>query len=57
MLRMRMCAFARRITCWSLIPLTAVSVASPALAEDYSFDSTCLEIGGGSSSAQVAEQV
>ena len=57
MLRMRMCAFARRITCWSLIPLTAVSVASPAMAEDYSFDSTFLEIGGGSTSAQVAEQV
>ena len=56
MLRLRMCAFARRIK-WSPLILSAVSMTATAVHADYSFDSSFLEIGGGNASAEVAEQV
>jgi outer membrane usher protein len=57
MLRLRMCAFARQIKCWSTLTLGAVGLTTTAVHAEYSFDSSFLEIGGGSSSAEVAEQV
>jgi len=57
MLRLRMCAFARRINCWSALTLGAACLTTTAVHADYSFDSAFLEIGGGGSSAEVAEQV
>jgi outer membrane usher protein len=57
MLRLRMCAFARRIKCWSALTVSAVGLTATAAHADYSFDSSFLEIGGGNSSAEVAEQV
>lgn len=57
MLRLRMCAFARRINYWGLLPLSAFSLSTTAVSADYSFDSSFLEIGGGTSSAEVVEQV
>jgi len=56
MLRLRMCAFARRIK-WSPLILSAVGMTATAVHADYSFDSSFLEIGGGNASAEVAEQV
>ena len=56
MLRLRMCAFARRIK-WSTLTLSAVGMTATAVHADYSFDSSFLEIGGGNASAEVAEQV
>lgn len=55
--RLRMCAFARRINCWSALTLGAAGLTTTAVQADYSFDASFLEIGGGSSSAEVAEQV
>ena len=57
MLRLRMCAFARRINYWGLLSISAISLTTTAVRADYSFDSSFLEIGGGNSSAEVAEQV
>lgn len=57
MLRLRMCAFARRIKCWSTLSLGAVGLTTSAVHADYSFDASFLEIGGGNSSAEVVEQV
>lgn len=57
MLRLRMCAFARRINCWSTLILGSVGLCATAAQADYSFDSAFLEIGGGNSSVEVAEQV
>jgi outer membrane usher protein len=57
MLRLRMCAFARRTNCWSALTLGAACLTTTAVHADYSFDSAFLEIGGGGSSAEVAEQV
>src|SRR5476651_112247 len=57
MLRLRMCAFARRINCWSTLTLGAVGLTTTAVHADYSFDSSFLEMGGGNSSAEVVEQV
>ena len=56
MLRLRMCAFARRIK-WSPLILSAVGMTATAVHAGYSFDSSFLEIGGGNASAEVAEQV
>ncbi|MBO4966880.1 MAG: fimbrial biogenesis outer membrane usher protein, partial [Pseudomonas sp.] len=57
MLRLRMCAFARRIKCWSIVTLGAAGLTSNVVHADYSFDSSFLEIGGGNASSEVAEQV
>ena len=57
MLRPRMCAFARRIKCWSIVTLGAAGLTSNVVHADYSFDSSFLEIGGGNASSEVAEQV
>ncbi|MBW3504432.1 MULTISPECIES: fimbria/pilus outer membrane usher protein [unclassified Pseudomonas] len=57
MLRLRMCAFARRIKCWSIVTLGAAGLTSNVVHADYSFDSSFLEIGGGNASTEVAEQV
>src|SRR5450830_1784834 len=57
MLRLRMCAFARRIKCRSTLTLGVVALTTTVVQADYSFDSSFLEIGGGSSSAEVVEQV
>ena len=57
MLRLRMCAFARRIKSWSTFTLSGVYLTATVAHADYSFDSSFLEIGGGNSSAEVAEQV
>ena len=57
MLRLRMCAFARRIKCWSTLTAAAAGLATTAVHAEYSFDSSFLEIGGGNASSEVAEQV
>ena len=57
MLRLRMCAFARRIKCWSIVTLGAAGLTSNVVHAEYSFDSSFLEIGGGNASTEVAEQV
>ncbi|UNM20058.1 fimbrial biogenesis outer membrane usher protein [Pseudomonas sp. ArH3a] len=57
MLRMRTCVRGRRLKYWSQFAVSAVSVTTTAAQADYSFDSSFLEIGGGSSSAEVIEQV
>lgn len=57
MLRERMCAFARQVKNWSSVSLSAVGLTATAVHADYSFDSSFLEIGGGNTSAEVAEQV
>ena len=57
MLRPRMCAFARRIKCWSIVTLGAAGLTSNVVHADYSFDSSFLEIGGGNASSEVTEQV
>ena len=57
MLRLRMCALARRINCWGIFTLSAVALTTTSAHADYSFDSSFLEIGGGDSSAEVVEQI
>ena len=57
MLRLRMCAFARRIKCWSTLTAAAAGLATTAVHADYSFDSSFLEIGGGNASSEVADVV
>ena len=57
MLRLRMCAFARRIKCWSTLTLSAAGLTTTAAHAQYSFDSSFLEIGGGNASAEVSQQV
>ncbi|MEG3009586.1 fimbria/pilus outer membrane usher protein [Pseudomonas iridis] len=57
MLRLRMCAFARRVKTWSTAGLGAIGLTATVAHADYSFDSSFLEIGGGNASAEVAEQV
>nr|WP_225919791.1 fimbria/pilus outer membrane usher protein [Pseudomonas khorasanensis] len=49
-----MCALARSFRYWSSLALSATSLTVHA---DYSFDPSFLEVGGGNSSAEVAEQV
>lgn len=51
---LRMCALARSFRYWGSLALSATSFTVYA---DYSFDPSFLEIGGGNSSAEVAEQV
>ena len=57
MLRLRMCALARRIKYWSTLTLGTVGLTTTTAHAGYSFDSSFLEIGGGNASAEVAEQV
>ena len=57
MLRERMCVFARRVKSWSRVSLGAIGLTTTAVHAEYSFDSSFLEIGGGNTSAEVAEQV
>ena len=57
MLRLRMCAFARRRKYWSTLTLVAVGFSTITAQAGYSFDSSFLEIGGGNASAEVSEQV
>ena len=57
MLRLRMCALARRKKSWSALILGAVGLTTTVAQADYSFDSSFLEIGGGNASAEVSEQV
>ena len=52
MLRLRMCAFARRVKCWSTMTVAAAGLATTAVHADYSFDSSFLEIGGGNASSK-----
>lgn len=57
MLRVRMCAFARRVKNLSTLSLSVLGFTATAAHAEFSFDSSFLEIGGGNTSSEVAEQV
>lgn len=57
MLPLRMDVFLRHIKSGSALILSAIGLTSTTVYAGYSFDSSLLEIGGGSTSAEVIEQV
>ena len=57
MLRVRMCAFARRAKNLIRLSLSVLGLTATAAHAEFSFDSSFLEIGGGNASSEVAEQV
>ncbi|ALI02889.1 fimbrial biogenesis outer membrane usher protein [Pseudomonas sp. FW306-02-F02-AA] len=54
---LRMCVYARLSKYWSCFALITSGLTTTAVYADYSFDASFLEIGGGNTSAEVAEQV
>jgi len=56
-LRLRVRAFACQINCWRLFFIAGGSLATASAHANFDFDPAFLEIGGGNSSAEIAEQV